>query len=47
MHRFEENVGAASVELTAEDLQRIEAAVSQVQVRGDRYTAQMQKFINR
>jgi aryl-alcohol dehydrogenase-like predicted oxidoreductase len=47
MHRLEENFGAASVELTAEDLQRIEAAVNQVQVRGDRYTVQMQKFINR
>ena len=47
LHRLEENIGAASVELTAEDLQRIEAAVNQVQVRGDRYTAQMQKFINR
>jgi aryl-alcohol dehydrogenase-like predicted oxidoreductase len=46
-HRLEENFGAASVELTAADLQRIEAAVNQVQVRGDRYTAQMQKFINR
>jgi aryl-alcohol dehydrogenase-like predicted oxidoreductase len=47
MHRLEENFGAASVELTAADLHRIEAAVNQVQVRGDRYTAQMQKFINR
>src|SRR5262249_43306 len=45
LHRLEENVGAASVTLTAEDLKRIEAAVNQVQVRGDRYTPQMQKFI--
>jgi aryl-alcohol dehydrogenase-like predicted oxidoreductase len=47
VHRLTENVGAASVELTAEDLQRIEAAVRQVQVRGDRYTVQMQKTVNR
>jgi aryl-alcohol dehydrogenase-like predicted oxidoreductase len=47
LHRLEENVGAASVELTAEDLQRIEAAVNQVQVRGERYTAEMQKTVNR
>jgi aryl-alcohol dehydrogenase-like predicted oxidoreductase len=47
VHRLTENVGAVSVELTAEDLQRIEAAVKQVQVRGDRYTAQMQKTVNR
>jgi len=47
LHRLTENVGAANVELTAEDLQRIEAAINQVQVRGDRYTAQMQKTVNR
>ncbi|MEP6922458.1 MAG: aldo/keto reductase [bacterium] len=47
VHRLEENVGAANIELTAEDLQRIEAAVTQVQVQGARYTAQMQKTVNR
>ena len=47
LHRLEENLGASSVELTSEDIQRIEAAVNQVQIRGDRYTPQMQKAINR
>jgi aryl-alcohol dehydrogenase-like predicted oxidoreductase len=47
LHRLEENIGAASFELTPEDLQRIEAAVTQVQIQGARYTAQMQKTINR
>lgn len=47
LHRLEENTGAAEVELTAEDLQRIEAAVAQVQVQGERYSAQMQKTVNR
>ncbi len=47
VHRLEENVSAANIELTAEDLQRIEAAVTQVQVQGARYTAQMQKTVNR
>ena len=47
LHRLEENIGAAGVELTPEDLQRIEAAVTQVQIQGARYTAQMQKTINR
>ena len=47
LHRLEENVGAAGVELTADDLQRIEAAVSQVQIHGARYTPQMQKTVNR
>jgi aryl-alcohol dehydrogenase-like predicted oxidoreductase len=47
LHRLEENIGAAGIELTAVDLQKIEAAVAQIHVQGDRYTAQMQKYINR
>lgn len=47
LQRLEENVGAAGIELTADDLQRIEAALDKVQIRGDRYTEQMQKNINR
>ena len=47
LHRLEENIGAASFELTPEDLQRIEAAVTQVQIQGARYPTQMQKTINR
>ncbi len=47
IHRLEENVGAARVELTRENLRRIEAAVSHVQIQGARYTAQMQKLVNR
>ena len=47
LHRLEENISAASVELTPEDLQRIEAAVTQVQIQGARYPTQMQKAINR
>ena len=47
LHRLEENTGAANVELTADELQRIEAAVTQIQIHGDRYTAQMQTTINR
>jgi aryl-alcohol dehydrogenase-like predicted oxidoreductase len=47
LHRLEENIGAASFELTPEDLQRIEAAVTQVQIQGARYPTQMQKAINR
>jgi aryl-alcohol dehydrogenase-like predicted oxidoreductase len=47
LHRLEENIGAASFELTPEDLQRIEAAVTQVQIQGARYPTQMQNTINR
>ena len=34
LHRLEENIGGAAVELTAEDLRNIESAVSTIQVRG-------------
>ncbi|WP_086802210.1 aldo/keto reductase [Streptomyces caniscabiei] len=47
LHRLEENIGAGNVELTAEDLKRIEEAVAQVQIKGERYTAAQQKTINR
>ncbi|MEE1801203.1 aldo/keto reductase [Streptomyces sp. JV176] len=47
LHRLEENIGADNVELAAENLQRVEAAVSEAQIKGERYTAQQQKSINR
>ncbi|MFG2799895.1 aldo/keto reductase [Streptomyces pseudovenezuelae] len=47
LHRLEENIGADDVELTTEDLKRIEEAVVQVQIKGERYTAAQQKTINR
>ncbi len=47
LHRLEENIGGASVVLTAGDLQRIHDAVNQVQIQGERYPAHMQKTINR
>jgi aryl-alcohol dehydrogenase-like predicted oxidoreductase len=36
-HRLEENVAAAAIELTADDLREIETAVSQIPLQGDRY----------
>lgn len=47
LHRLEENAGAASVVLSPEDLKEIEAAVSGVQVQGDRYSADRQKLVGR
>jgi aryl-alcohol dehydrogenase-like predicted oxidoreductase len=35
--RLEENIGAADVELTAEDLAEIEAAASKIEIQGNRY----------
>jgi aryl-alcohol dehydrogenase-like predicted oxidoreductase len=39
--RLQENVGAAAVELTAQDLQRIDAALATITVQGDRYPAHL------
>jgi aryl-alcohol dehydrogenase-like predicted oxidoreductase len=47
LHRLEENIGGAAVHLTSEDLGRIEEALTQVQIQGDRYSAQAQQAVNR
>ncbi len=47
LHRLQENLGAANVELTLEDLQTIHDAISAIEVQGDRYPAQMQSLVNR
>jgi aryl-alcohol dehydrogenase-like predicted oxidoreductase len=47
LHRLEENLGAAKVKLSAEDLLAIEEAVSGVEVQGARYPAQLQKMTGR
>ena len=46
-HRLEENLGAADIELTDEDLNEIESATWQIEVRGDRYPAELQARIGR
>ena len=45
--RVEENIGAAEVELTPDDLREIESAVSQIAVQGARYSEGAQRLINR
>jgi aryl-alcohol dehydrogenase-like predicted oxidoreductase len=47
LHRLEENIGAADVELMADDLTSVEQALATVQVQGDRYSASHQRFVNR
>ena len=47
LHRLEENLGAAKVELSPEDLREIEDAVSGVAVQGERYSANWQAMVNR
>ena len=43
LNRLEENLGAASVELSAEDLRSIDAAASKIQVEGARYSEELEK----
>jgi len=47
LHRLEENIGAASVQLSPADLRDIEEALSGIQVQGDRYSSDRQKLVNR
>jgi len=47
LHRLEENLGAANVELTPGDLRSIEGAVSKVSVQGARYPEHLQKLVGR
>ncbi|HEY2780748.1 MAG TPA: aldo/keto reductase [Steroidobacteraceae bacterium] len=47
LHRLEENIGAAAVELTAVDLQDIDRALAEIPVRGARYPEHLQKRVDR
>ncbi len=46
-HRLEENVGAASVDLSTEDLREIDDASSRITVQGGRYPEQLQRLVGR
>ena len=41
LHRLEENIGAANVQLAANDLVEIEQAASAITVKGERYPEQL------
>jgi aryl-alcohol dehydrogenase-like predicted oxidoreductase len=47
LHRLEENLGGAGVELSAEDLKEIERAFSGIAVQGERYPEALQKLVGR
>jgi aryl-alcohol dehydrogenase-like predicted oxidoreductase len=44
LHRLEENLGAAAVQLTAEDLKEIESASAKIKVEGARYPEHFEKM---
>ena len=46
-HRLDENLGAADIQLTAEDLGEIDRAASQIEVHGARYPEAMLKMVGR
>jgi aryl-alcohol dehydrogenase-like predicted oxidoreductase len=45
--RLDENLGAAEVTLTPEDLTELDEASTQVKIVGDRYPEAMQRMVNR
>jgi aryl-alcohol dehydrogenase-like predicted oxidoreductase len=46
-HRLEENIGAASVTLTADDRREIDAAAAAIPVQGDRYPETLERLVDR
>jgi aryl-alcohol dehydrogenase-like predicted oxidoreductase len=46
-HRLQENLGAAAVALTAEDLSEIDRAASEIEVQGARYPEHLMKLVGR
>jgi aryl-alcohol dehydrogenase-like predicted oxidoreductase len=47
LHRLEENIGAAAIELSAEDLQQIEGAAAKITVEGARYPEKLEQMTGR
>jgi aryl-alcohol dehydrogenase-like predicted oxidoreductase len=47
LHRLQENIGAVSIHLTADDLKKIEVAASKITVAGARYPEHLQKTVSR
>ncbi len=47
LHRLEENLGGASIQLSADDLLAIEEAAAKIEIQGARYPADLQKRVGR
>ena len=47
LHRLDENIGAAAIQLTADDLQEIEIAARNIQVQGARYPEKLEQMTGR
>jgi len=47
LHRLDENIGAASIELTSDDLREIDKAASKIKVEGARYPEKLEELTGR
>jgi aryl-alcohol dehydrogenase-like predicted oxidoreductase len=47
LNRLEENLGAAAVELTADDLREVDSAAARIRVQGARYSESSERMIDR
>jgi aryl-alcohol dehydrogenase-like predicted oxidoreductase len=47
LHRLEENIGAAAIELTSDDLRQIESAAAEITVQGARYPEKLEQLTGR
>lgn len=47
VNRLEENIGAVDIELTPDDLQRIEDAAANITIEGNRYPPELEKTVGR
>jgi aryl-alcohol dehydrogenase-like predicted oxidoreductase len=47
LHRLDENLGAAEVELSPDDLREIDDAASKITVQGARYPQQLQEMVGK
>ena len=47
LHRLKENIGAADIQLTSDDLNEIETAASKIEVQGARYPENLQRMVGR
>jgi len=45
LHRLEENIGSVNIEFTADEMQEIENASSNIKVHGERYPEHLQKLV--
>jgi aryl-alcohol dehydrogenase-like predicted oxidoreductase len=47
LHRLQENLGAADVKLTAEEVREIDEVLSGIEVQGAQYPERLQKMVDR